>query len=145
MKAHRPNPETDPFRPPDIPTEVFCLHCRQEYESYLMEWREHQHNGQTDGAWCCPTEGCAGQGFGFDIFPTDPDYRTPDGQPLFEEDDDPDASDDAEDLFAEPWADATAALDELFEERDDLQTPPPIHPGDDWGSASDHDDDPHHR
>ena len=31
------------------------------------------------GFWCCPTPGCDGKGFGFDIFPTDPDYRDEEG------------------------------------------------------------------
>ncbi|MEX0885318.1 MAG: hypothetical protein WD009_02660 [Phycisphaeraceae bacterium] len=140
MKAHRPNPETDPFRPPDIPTEVFCLHCRQEYESYLMEWREEAFEGRLDGAWCCATEGCSGRGFGFDIFPTDPDYRGPDGQPMWEDDELDDEEDEGDDLFAEPWEDAGPALDELFEERDAFDTPPPIHPGDDWWRGSEDDD-----
>ena len=69
-----PDPETDPFRPPDIPTEVQCLHCGREYESYLIEWRQWREHGEPFGAWCCPMPGCDGRGFGFDLLPTDPDY-----------------------------------------------------------------------
>ena len=139
MKAHRPNPETDPFRPPDIPTEVFCLHCRQEYESYLMHWREELVAGRREGFWSCPTEGCTGRGFGFDIFPTDPDYRGPDGQPMFD-DDELDELDEDDGIFAEPWDD-TAALDDLFDDLDSFDIPP-IYGGDDWWPASDPATDP---
>ena len=70
------DPDRDPFRPPAIPTEVGCLHCGQEYESYLIEWRvETGADGTPHGFWCCPTPGCSGVGFGFDILPTDPDYQ----------------------------------------------------------------------
>ena len=31
--------------------------------------------GKTQGFWCCPMPGCDGIGFGFDIFPVDPEYR----------------------------------------------------------------------
>ena len=71
-----PDPDTDPFRPPAVPTEVHCLHCDRDYESYLIEWREEPgDDGRTQGFWCCPTPGCDGRGFGFDILPTDPDYQ----------------------------------------------------------------------
>ncbi len=69
------DPNTDPFRPPDIPTEVCCLHCGREYESYLIYWQEEQVDGKPMRFWCCPTPGCDGKGFGFDILPTDPNYR----------------------------------------------------------------------
>lgn len=70
------DPAGDPFHPPATPTLVGCLHCRQVYESYLIEWRlEPDADGQLRGWWCCPTAGCGGRGFFFDIFPTDPDYE----------------------------------------------------------------------
>lgn len=72
--------EIDPFRPPAIPTEVFCLMCQREYESYLIEWREAAAAGH--GRWCCPTPGCHATGFGFEILPTDPEYVGEDGRPL---------------------------------------------------------------
>ena len=33
------DPQGDPFGPPKVPVEVQCLHCGQQYESYLIEWR----------------------------------------------------------------------------------------------------------
>jgi hypothetical protein len=77
------DPQADPFKPPAIPTEVCCLHCGREYESYLIEWRVKRcHDGQRHGFWCCPTPGCDGAGFGFDLFPTDPEYIGEDGEPM---------------------------------------------------------------
>jgi hypothetical protein len=77
MPNDDPNqPIEDGMHPPAIPTEVFCLHCNQVYESYLIEWRVHTNDrGERRGFWCCPIPGCGGTGFGFDIFPTDPDYQ----------------------------------------------------------------------
>jgi hypothetical protein len=70
------DPQADPFHPPAIPTQVECLHCGKEYESYLIEWRvETGPDGKQQGFWCCPTPGCDGCGFGFDILPTDPHYQ----------------------------------------------------------------------
>lgn len=91
------DPHSDPFHPPEIPTEVQCLHCGEEYESYLIEWREERcADGSVEGFWCCPTAGCGGKGFGFDILPTDPEYQDERGGWVDfddEEDDDLDASD----------------------------------------------------
>ena len=70
------DPQGDPFGPPETPTEVSCLHCGETYDSYLIEWRiEEDAEGKPHGFWCCPTPGCDGKGFGFDIFPTDPEYQ----------------------------------------------------------------------
>ena len=91
------DPNTDPFRPPTISTEVCCLHCQREYDSYLIEWRvETCADGEERGFWCCPTPGCGGRGFCFDIFPTDPEYRDEDGN-LIWSDDDEESDDDSED------------------------------------------------
>jgi hypothetical protein len=93
MPAEDPllNPDTDLFKPPAIPTEVGCLHCQQTYESYLIEWRVSVNDdGKRYGFWCCPTPGCDGRGFGFDIFPTDPEYRDEDGELMWSSDDDED-------------------------------------------------------
>jgi len=80
-----PEAHEDCFRPPSIPTEVCCLHCQKTYESYLIEWRESVlPDGRARGFWCCPMPGCDGAGFGFDIYPTDPDYIDPDGRDLGE-------------------------------------------------------------
>jgi len=97
------DPDGDPFKPPAVPTEVCCLHCGEEYDSYLIEWRvETSPDGSKHGFWCCPTPGCDGRGFGFDILPTDPEYRDERGgwvqmDDEYEEDDDDD-DDDFEDL-----------------------------------------------
>jgi hypothetical protein len=70
------DPTGDPFGPPEVSIEVGCLHCGQQYESCLIEWRvETDNEGNQHGFWCCPTPGCGGMGFGFDILPTDPNYR----------------------------------------------------------------------
>jgi hypothetical protein len=72
--------QADPFKPPETPVEVACLHCGREYESYLIEWRvETSAEGDPHGFWCCPTPGCSGRGFGFDILPTDPNYQDENG------------------------------------------------------------------
>ncbi len=90
------DPQRDPFRPPEVPTEVSCLHCGKEYDSYLIEWRvETDAEGKLHGFWCCPTPGCSGIGFGFDILPTDPHYRDERGGWVCDEDD-VDGDDDAE-------------------------------------------------
>ena len=80
--------ERDPFRPPTVPVIVHCLHCDQEYESYLIHWVEDAIESDSPGFWCCPTPGCDGKGFGFDIFPIDPDYRDEHGNLMWMEDDD---------------------------------------------------------
>ena len=91
------DPDADCLKPPAIPTEVFCLHCRRVYESYLIEWRVNTAaDGSRQGFWCCPTPGCGGAGFGFDILPTDPEYRDEDGELLWVQDDD-ESEDDFED------------------------------------------------
>lgn len=82
-----PEAYEDCFHPPSIPTEVFCLHCQRTYDSYLIEWRERDAEAtgaeaKLLGFWCCPTPGCSGAGFGFDIHPVDPDYIDPDGREM---------------------------------------------------------------
>ncbi len=66
-----PDALEDCFRPPDVACTVHCIHCDNEYSSDRIEWRKAE--GATIGFWCCPMEGCNGRGFGFDIFPVDPD------------------------------------------------------------------------
>jgi hypothetical protein len=83
------DPDTDPFKPPTIPTVVSCLHCGEDFDSYLIEWRvETGEDGSAMGFWCCPTPGCSGKGFGFDIFPLDPEYRDENGDRLWNGDED---------------------------------------------------------
>jgi hypothetical protein len=75
------NPDNDPFAPPVISTIVHCIHCGEEFDSYRIEWRvEHDADGPAHGFWCCPMPGCDGKGFGFDIFPVDPDFRDENGE-----------------------------------------------------------------
>lgn len=96
----KPEPGSDPFGPPLVPTLVGCLHCQQEYDSYLIEWRvERRVDGQPWGFWACPIEGCGGAGFGVDIFPVDPNYRDEHGGWVHddEDDDDEDEDDDEDD------------------------------------------------
>lgn len=92
-----PEAHNDYFHPPSVPTEVWCLHCGKSYDSYLIEWREESSSaGRIDGRWVCPMPGCGGAGFGFDIYPTDPDYIDPDGRDItaWDDDDEDDEFDD---------------------------------------------------
>src|SRR5204863_5896333 len=92
------DPDSDTFRPPAVNTEVGCLHCQEVYDSYQIEWREGVcDDGRVRGFWCCPTPGCGGRGFGFDIFPTDPDWVDENGEGLGWESDDGDEDDEAYD------------------------------------------------
>jgi hypothetical protein len=85
-------PDGDPFGPPAISTLVCCLHCGEEYDSYRIEWRIERTESGPRGFWCCPTPGCDGKGFGFDILPVDPDYQDEHGGWIH--DDDPEDDDD---------------------------------------------------
>lgn len=112
------DPNADCFRPPAIPTLVGCLHCGEEYDSYKIEWRVHTNaDGKQQGFWCCPTPGCDGCGFGFDIFPVDPDYRDENGDKMWISDDD----EDMEDIDDDEFDDAEVPLDDEV----DLESPPP--------------------
>jgi hypothetical protein len=87
---------SDPFKPPAISTLVSCLHCGQEYDSFRIQWRIERGagaDGKPHGFWCCPIPGCDGKGFGFDIFPVDPDYQDERGGWFY--DDDTDESDES--------------------------------------------------
>ena len=90
--------ERDSFRPPTVSVIVHCLHCDQEYESYLIHWVDETPESDAPGFWCCPTPGCDGKGFGFDIFPIDPDYRDEQGNLMWVEDDDDEDYDEADEL-----------------------------------------------
>lgn len=85
----------DPFGPPAANVPVSCLHCGEEYDSWRIEWRILQDaEGRRHGSWCCPIPGCDGKGFGFDILPTDPNYRDEHGGWVEFDDDDEDFDDD---------------------------------------------------
>jgi hypothetical protein len=102
------DPSGDPFGPPEVSVEVECLHCGQRYESYLIEWRiATDADGKQHGFWCCPTPGCGGMGFGFDIFPTDPNYCDERGGWISNDEDDEDQYDEDdldEDEFDEDFS-----------------------------------------
>lgn len=96
------NPENDPFGPPVISTVVHCIHCGEEYDSYRIEWRvEHDANGCVHGFWCCPMPDCDGKGFGFDIFPVDPEYRDENGELMWCSDDEDEEDEFEDDLFGD--------------------------------------------
>jgi hypothetical protein len=109
-----PEAYEDCFHPPSIPTQVFCLHCQEVYDSYLIEWREERTPRGSQGFWRCPTPGCSGAGFGFDIHPIDPDYIDPDGRDLGTWcDDDEDEEDWDDEIAAE--LDENEGLDDCHE------------------------------
>jgi hypothetical protein len=102
MSELPPEALRDCFRPPDVPVEVHCIHCGREYDSYLIWWDEEIVDGERSGFWRCPTPGCGGAGFGFDIWPTDPDYvdpRTGEKMCFFFDEDDDEACDEDEGGF----------------------------------------------
>jgi hypothetical protein len=136
----------DCFRPPEIPTQVYCLHCHSEFDSYLMQWVEDATYGN-GGYWACPTPGCDGKGFTFDVWPTDPEWTDEEGNKVAFLDDRPDTE---EDQFAaaDDWIDDEVEADVLDEDLigDDEVTEDELALGDessfddelDWGAdASD--------
>jgi hypothetical protein len=60
------DPKQDPFKPPEVPVLVFCLHCESEFMSSDMVYEKRN---TPDRLWFCPNPQCSGGGFGFDIFP----------------------------------------------------------------------------
>lgn len=104
----------DPFGPPKEPIAVFCLHCGEEFESWQIVWkpRPNEFGEATDsmqGDWCCPTDGCDGVGFGFDIFPCDKDWRDDNGEKWF-------FSDDGEEDFDFDGVVDNAVIDQFWRE-----------------------------
>ena len=90
-----------------------ALHpLRRGIRQLQIEWRvERDADGNSHGFWCCPMPGCDGKGFGFDIFPVDPEYRDENGELMWCSDD----GDDDEDEFDDDEFD-----DEAFAEFDEL-------------------------
>jgi len=83
------NSSSDQFHPPENSVEVSCLHCGQTYQSSEIVWAMRTcRDGLIHGFWVCPIEGCDGAGFGFDILPTDPNYRDEHGGWMMFDDDD---------------------------------------------------------
>ena len=61
---------------PRFPSRWNACTAGSSTRAILIEWRiESDADGNLHGFWCYPTPGCGGVGFGFDILPTDPDYR----------------------------------------------------------------------
>lgn len=81
MKENGPNKAF--LAPPKIHTQVGCMHCAQRYSSVQIWWEPINPNNPDRGFWRCPTPGCEGTGFLFDIWPTNPDYRDEDGHKVF--------------------------------------------------------------
>jgi len=101
------DPYADPMRPPDVPKLVVCIHCGEEFESWKMQWQVRDESaGDLRGIWCCPTPGCGGAGYLFDIFPVDPADADNDGWVEFDDDEDlddaADGLDDWDDLADDP-------------------------------------------
>jgi hypothetical protein len=87
----------DIFAPPPIPVEVRCLHCEETFDSNLIHWvPDTRTDAALEGFWCCPTPGCDGKGFLFDIYPTDPEYRDEDGNLVWIEDEEDEEAGDLE-------------------------------------------------
>jgi len=127
-----PEDGRDIFRPPAIPTEVSCLHCGQVYDSYLIEWRDGAGPAGDPGAWCCPTPGCDGLGFLFDIWPTDPEWRDENGNKVCWVDESDDDADPEELWDAPEQTESPRNFDPTWGDVDrDLPPdpfPPPRHP-----------------
>jgi hypothetical protein len=96
------DPDADCFKPPPGCVVVECLHCGEEYDSYRIEWRVFDSDKGPQGFWCCPIEGCDGVGFGFDIFPVDPDECAQFGIEVWEDDEDENYDDEADWLDKNP-------------------------------------------
>jgi hypothetical protein len=71
---------SDPFGPPKVPCECFCLHCRRTFLSNQI-WFQKVNGARDgfDGFWMCPTPNCSGKGFTFDIFPVDANHPANEG------------------------------------------------------------------
>jgi hypothetical protein len=97
------DPDADCFKPPPGSILVHCIHCDEEYESYRIEWRVTDGPDGPHGFWCCPIEGCGGAGFGFDIYPVDPEQAAQFGIMIFDDDED---SDEDYDDTSDPYPDS---------------------------------------
>jgi hypothetical protein len=98
MASPEENDRDDPFAPPQPPMRVCCLHCGNEFDSDEIVYRPRPNihgpieHGMT-GDWCCPTPGCDGVGYGFDIVPSDQDWEDQDGNGWHQIEDEDDESD----------------------------------------------------
>ena len=73
-----------PFAPPAGSIEVECIHCGEIFDSWQMQLRNEGPDNEP--AWCCPTPGCDGLGFCFDVWPTDREWRDENGELVWHED-----------------------------------------------------------
>ena len=96
------DPEDDCFKPPPRNILVHCIHCGEEYDSYRIEWRVLEDDEGRMGFWCCPIEGCDGKGFGFDIFPANPEEGEEFGIMHFDDDDEEEIDDWDEEEWKDP-------------------------------------------
>jgi hypothetical protein len=124
----QPVPGTDPCGPPLVPTLVHCIHCGQEYDSYLIKWVvTPNHEGKLWGHWICPIPGCDGAGFCIDIWPVDPEWRNEHGEKVcFTFDDDEESDDIPFDDDADDFADELPS--ELEADNADETWSPPTTP-----------------
>jgi hypothetical protein len=61
----------DPFGPPGVAVEAWCLHCNGRFDSDEMVWVV---DGDGDGFWSCPLGKCDGAGFGVDVHAADSEF-----------------------------------------------------------------------
>ena len=90
------DPGYEAFAPPQVAIEVECVHCGQIYDSSQIRFVPGAGPDGKEGAWCCPTIGCDGLGFLFDIWPTDPEWTDEHGNRVcfFDDEEEADEEDD---------------------------------------------------
>lgn len=57
----------DPYCPPKKPVLARCDHCRMTYKTDRMIWGTKAGMRSIAPLWWCPTDGCDGAGYGFDV------------------------------------------------------------------------------
>src|SRR5260221_11653180 len=112
-KGDRDDP--DNFHPPEISILVHCLHCGEEYDSWQIEFREGEGPTGNAGAWCCPTPGCDGVGFCFDIFPVDPEWTDENGERVWFDDGEDEEEYDEEDGAIAEWSEEEDSEDAEYD------------------------------
>jgi len=121
MYADEPG-RNDPFAPPDEAVEVECIHCGETYMSDKMLWRPDRDDPDLGGDWCCPTSGCDGVGFGFDVHPV----GTFGDEPWDGDDDEDDENEDDETNFPdELFGEDTIELDSFVPGLTESEPAPP--------------------
>jgi hypothetical protein len=113
------DPMDDPMAPPREACECWCLHCERTFMSSAM-WFQRVIGDRSGfpGFWMCPTANCSGAGFGFDIFPTDPNHPANEG--WYDDDDEEEFDEDEVDIPAhDEWDPAEPKYKRLDEELGD--------------------------